>query len=298
MPIDKRVRKRLHELLAIGVMVLTIGGGSFLIHQGAGEGEPDFLEIGWWNIRDLSDQSRTDEEIAQIAMVVEDLEVIAVGELNDPVALARVAQSLGMEWEWATTSDKIGRKASTREYYGFLWNSDVVDMLDSVRVDPDPDDAFDREPAWATFRTSDGSMDFTVIAVHITWGTRVEPRKAEIRALAQVWERTQEATATDDDLILVGDFNRKIGDDSFIPLLSLPGIVRANEDTGPTNISSRTTYDQIFISLDGTHEWTGEYATIRFDELFFENNDAMARQAVSDHRPVWIRLMIPALDDD
>ena len=294
----KRIRKRLQEWIAVLTMVLTIGGGSYLITRGVDEGEPDFLEIGWWNIRDLSSQSRSDEEISQIALVIETLEVVAVGELNDPEALKRIAESLGTEWEWAATSNKIGRRAGTREYYGFLWNSEVVEMIDSVRVDPDPQDDFDREPAWATFRTLDGTLDFTLIAVHITWGTRVGPRKEEIRALAQVWDRTQRATPDDDDLVLVGDFNRKVGDDAFIPLLSLPGMVRANEETGPTNISSNTTYDQIFISREVTREWTGEYAVIAFDELFFDNNDALAKEAVSDHRPVWIRMRIPAQDDD
>jgi endonuclease/exonuclease/phosphatase family metal-dependent hydrolase len=298
MPIDTRIRNRAQEWLAFGLLAVALGGSSYLIGAGETVNAIAGLEVGWWNIRDLSSASRDDAEIAQIAQAVRDVEVLAVGELNDPDALQRMAEELGPSWEWAATPSKVGRTANTKEFYGFLWDAGRVELVGSVQVDPDPGDLFDREPAWATFRTTDGGLDFTVIAVHITWGSRVGPRKAEIRALPAVWQRVQATTDDDDDLILVGDFNRNVGDDAFDGLLSLSGVIRANEDTPPTHISSNTTYDQVFISLDATLEWTGEWETIRFDELLFDDDDAAARLAGSDHRPVWIRLVVPSADDD
>jgi endonuclease/exonuclease/phosphatase family metal-dependent hydrolase len=258
----------------------------------------EFVEVGWWNIRDLSNASRDDREIAQIAAAIAEAEVLAVGELNEPDALRRIAAQLGPEWEWEATSDAVGNSPNSSEFYGFLWNTAAVDMVGQVHVDPDPGNRIDREPAWATFRTAGGGLDFTVVAVHVTWSAGVDARRAEIRSMAQVWDRVQSATPNDDDLVLVGDFNRNIGDEAFTDLLAIPGMVRANEATGPTHISSSSTYDQIFISLDATQEWTGEYETHPFDEEIFRGNDRAARLAGSDHRPIWITLYVPSVDDD
>jgi endonuclease/exonuclease/phosphatase family metal-dependent hydrolase len=298
MAIDRRIRERTSEWISAGMMVLALGGGWFMVEEDFAEAPLDFVEVGWWNIRDLSNSSRNDTEIRQIASVIDGPEVMAIGELNDPDALDRITQELGPSWAWAATTDKVGHSSHTAEYYGFIWNADVVEMVDSIRVDPDPGDLLDREPAWATFRTLQGGLDFTVIATHVTWGSHVGPRKEEVKRMKDVWLRTQQATVGDEDLILVGDFNRNKTDDSFDSLLTVPGVLRANEDTGPTHVHSSTTYDQIFLSTDFTREWTGEFETSEFDEIFFDNDDDAARLAVSDHRPVWITLFVPEEDDD
>ena len=296
MAINPQVRLRAEELVGSVLLVVAIGGGTYLV--GDGVGELRFVEVGWWNIRDLSSASRTDEEIQLIADGILGLHVLAIGELNDPAALDRIATQLGPSWRWSATEEKIGRTPHSSEYYGFLWDSEVVDMVGEIGVDEDPEDDIDREPAWATFRTTDDNLDFTLMCVHITWGDRVAARKAEIIALPEVWQRAREAVEDDRDLILVGDFNRNIGDDSFEPLLSISGMICANEGSGPTHVSSSTTYDQIFLSWDHTREWTGEYDTYAFDEELFGDDDTQAKLACSDHRPVWISLYVPEEDDD
>ena len=299
MPIDTRFRDRAQEWIAAGMLVVALGGSWYLVSDDV-TADLEFVDVGWWNIRDLSSNSRDDDEIEQIAESIEatGVEVLAVGELNDLTSLPSIAAELGGNWRSDATPNKIGRSAHTAEHYGFLWNSNEVELVGSIHVDPDPGDRFDREPAWATFRTTDTNFDFTVIAVHITWGQTVPPRKAEIRSLLGVWNRVQQATTNDDDLILVGDFNRNVGDDSFDQLLSVSGMLCANQDTIPTKISSNNTYDQIFLSTNETVEWTGEYDTLAFDEVFFDNDDHAAKLAVSDHRPVWITLFVPDSDDD
>jgi endonuclease/exonuclease/phosphatase family metal-dependent hydrolase len=102
----------------------------------------------------------------------------------------------------------------------------------------------------------------------------------------------------DRDVILVGDFNRNVGDDSFDDLLALEGLRCANAGTGPTKIDNTNTYDQIFLSLIQTKEWKEQFDAAPFDETDFGNDDTKARVAVSDHRPVWITLEVPASDDD
>ena len=300
MAIDQRVRTSPGEWIAAGLLVVATAGGGYLIGPAGITGDLDFIEVGWWNIRDLNTTNRDDAELADIADAIAHtgIDVLAVGELNNPEALERIAEKLGSSWQSAATAEKIGRTPGSREYYGFLWDGDRADMVGSVQVDPDPEDKIDRHPAWATFRTTGGGLDFTLVGVHITWGSTVAPRKAEIRALPAVWGRAQSATTGDEDVILVGDFNRNVGDDSFDLLLAMDGMIRANEDTGPTVVTGSSTYDQVFISTDFTQEWTGEYDTYAFDVEVFNNDDAAAKLAVSDHRPVWITLYVTEQDDD
>ena len=294
--IFKKFKENAMHWIAAGFLVIATAGGTYIVSDTIDANNLEFVDIGWWNIRDFSSKSRTDAEIAQIADII-NTDVMAIGELNDTEALETLTEELGASWAWAATSKKVGKNAWTAEYYGFVWNEEKVSILDSVHIYSDQGDDFDRDPAWASFKSVDENLDFTIIAVHVTWGNRVGPRKAEVRAMKKVWNEVQNATHTDDDLIIVGDFNRNKNDASFDSLMSISGMEQANEDTGPTHISSNTTYDQIFISRDFTKEWTGETATVRFDETHF-NTDEEAKLVASDHRPIWIKLFIPENDDD
>lgn len=215
----------------------------------------------------------------------------------------RLAQEMGTTWTSAATP-KVGRTPGSRERYRFVWDTSRLAMVGEPHVDPDPDDAIDREPGWATFRTTDGGLDFTVMVVHITWGSTVGSRQAEIRALRGVWDRTQTATVGDDDLVLCGDFNRNVGDAAFDRLLDVTGMVDAAHPPGattspiPTVINAASTYDQMFLSTAATREWTGTFTVYPFDELLFAKDDVKAQKSVSDHRPVAITLTVPQHDDD
>ena len=113
----------------------------------------NFIDVGWWNIRDFSTNSRDEQEIAQIAEII-NADVMAIGELNDTLALDLLTEELGTSWRWAATRKKVGKNAWTAEYYGFVWNEDKVMLLDSVHIYNDADNDFDRDPAWATFKIS------------------------------------------------------------------------------------------------------------------------------------------------
>lgn len=256
------------------------------------------IDVGWWNIRNFSNNSRDDEEMALIAESIEGIEVLVVGELSDAEAIRRLAAELGPTWQWDATENRIGRTTNSAEYYGFVWDSASVRRRGDVRVFPDTDDSFDREPAFMTFQTIDGAYDFTVIGVHITWGRTVGPRKAEIRELDAVWDFVLNDVEDDSDILLFGDFNRNVGDDSFDDLFAIEGVLRGNPDRTPTHIRSTSSYDQVFISSQATTEWNGSFKIHKFDELLFDNDDSAANLACSDHRPISIRLEFETPDED
>jgi hypothetical protein len=45
-------------------------------------------------------------------------------------------------------------------------------------------------------------------------------------------------------------------------------------------------------------EYTGRHGVTRYDEAMLPGDDAAASKACSDHRPIWIRVRVPAMDDD
>lgn len=45
-------------------------------------------------------------------------------------------------------------------------------------------------------------------------------------------------------------------------------------------------------------EYTGTHQVIKFDEDMFGDDDELASEVCSDHRPVWAEFLVPQSDDD
>ena len=261
--------------------------------------DPSALKLATWNIRIMSNKSRTDAELTQIARVLADYDFIAIVELRDETVLKRtqrILSRMGMAYDYQF-SPAVGR--GVKERYAFLYRSNYVSVVKQGELYPDAADGrddFSRDPYWATFRASE--FDFSVIAVHVIWGDRVGPRKAEVRALADVYRYVQEANGDEDDVLLVGDFNRNPTDtEAYGPIMAIPSMTRLFDFPQKSHIRDSSLYDNIFFQQNHVTEYTGRRGIDRFDETDFGNNDKAANLAVSDHRPVWA-VFRTHLDDD
>ena len=186
-----------------------------------------------------------------------------------------------------------------KERYAFLYKPSVVSVIRSGELYPDAADGKDdfiRDPYWATFQA--GGFDFSIIAVHVIWGKKVAARKSEVRALADVYRYVQEANGTEDDVLLVGDFNRNPTDmDAYSRILSIPSMTRLFDFPEKSHIKDSSLYDNIFFQRDAVTEYLGRSGIDKFDETDFGNDDKAANLAVSDHRPVWAVFSIETDDD-
>ena len=97
----------------------------------------------------------------------------------------------GLDYE-AIVSEPVGRR--TIERYAFMWRPDVVQILGDIRIYPDPDDGFIREPAVADFQA--GTFDFTLITIHSIYGDRKAERRAEAELLDEVYAAVGRACCT------------------------------------------------------------------------------------------------------
>ena len=257
------------------------------------------LRLAAWNIRIMSNKSRTDAELNAIARTLADYNFIAIVELRDEVVLKRtqkILSQMGKTYQYEL-SPAVGR--GVKERYAFLYEPELVSVVKRGELYPDAADGkddFSRDPYWATFRA--GAFDFSVIAVHVIWGDAVGLRKAEVRALADVYRYVQKANGAEDDVLLLGDFNRNPDDtESYNRIMAIPSMIRLFELPQKSHIRDSSLYDNIFFQEDHVKEYLDISGIDRFDETDFGNDDRAANLAVSDHRPVWA-VFRTDLDDD
>ena len=258
--------------------------------------DTSIFRLAAWNIRIFSDGNRNDEELHHIATVLRNYDFIAIVELRDEVVLTRteaILQGRGRDYDYVM-SPPVGAKV--KERYAFLFDPQIVRVVEDGEVFPDPNDVFLREPYFATFKA--GEFDFTAIAVHVIWGDSVNDRRREVQELANVYEAVQAADDAEQDVILLGDFNRNPDDQSaYGPLLSIPSMEHLFQLPQKSHIKDTSLYDNIFFQTHHVIEYTGESGIEHFDEIHFGNDDAAASLAVSDHRPVWGIFRIDSDDD-
>lgn len=254
------------------------------------------VRVAAWNIRIFSDNSRDDHELQLIANVLIDYDFVAIVELRDEEVLKRtesVLKLMGRDYDYLL-SRPVGEKV--KERYAFMFDQRLVHVLENGMVFPDPNDAFLREPYFASFRA--GKFDFTAITAHVIWGDSVHPRQYEVRELANVYQAVQAMNGAEQDVILLGDFNRNPDDVSaYQPLMSIPMMAHLFNAPQKSHIRDTSLYDNIFFQTTYVTEYTGNSGIDRFDETDFGNDDKAASLAVSDHRPVWAEFRIDSDDD-
>jgi len=167
-----------------------------------------------------------------------------------------------------------------------------VKAVKNFGVYPDQEDDFIREPFIAMFKA--GEFDFYVINIHSIYGDRMNLRREEARKLAGVYALVQ-SQDSENDVLLMGNFNLPPDDTGFQSLKAIPNIVYVNSVV-PTSIKDKL-YDNIWFQAHFTTEFTGTYGIIKFDEVLFANDDKKASLMVSDHRPLWAEFEV-SVDDD
>ena len=254
------------------------------------------VRLATWNIRIFSDNSRDDHELRLIANVLIDYDFIAIVELKDERVLRRtenLLQLMGRDYDYIL-SRPVGE--NVKERYAFLFDQKLVNVLEDGMVFPDPNDAFLREPYFASFRA--GKFDFTAITAHVIWDDSIPPRQREVGELANVYQAVQAMNGAEQDVILLGDFNRNPDDlSAYQPLMSIPTMSHLLNLPQKSHIRDTSLYDNIFFQSFYVTEYTGNSGIDRFDETDFGNDDKAASLAVSDHRPVWGEFRIDNDDD-
>jgi endonuclease/exonuclease/phosphatase family metal-dependent hydrolase len=252
------------------------------------------LKLASWNIRIFS-KSRTDAQLKKICNIMKQFDFITIIELRDSVILDRAVAMLkslynkNYAYEF---SPAVG--AGVKEYYAFFYDTSKVRVLKRGQIYNDS--TFLRCPYYATFKAN--NFDFTAIAIHIIWGDSVGERRKEIKRMATVYQDIQNSDPHENDILLMGDFNRDPDDDlAWGALRSISSLKTLFSLPASSMIWDSHLYDNMMFQTIYTTEYSLDHGIIRFDETDFGNDDNAANKDVSDHRPIWA-IFRTDIDDD
>ena len=210
-------------------------------------------------------------------------------------APGKLASEMGPTWTATTSLKAVGRKSYV-EYYSVIFDSVRVQLEDGTKgFYPDNEnDHFAREP-WAVTMKS-GSFDFTLVLLHVTWGDSAAERIAELRHVDDAYEHFQDADPEEQDVIVVGDFNRSPWATGWeeVAGLGLRSLIAGVKTSLNSEGEGANLYDQVIIDPRYASEWTGKAGAVTVS-----GNEALSyRKTVSDHIPVWATFEVGVEDDD
>ena len=242
-------RDRIRELVAAGVLIVTVGTGA--VFSDGATGGVEAIRIAAFNVQGFGvTKAGNDSIMDALARIVRHFDVVLVQEVrdrNEEVAdrfLARINREADLPYAMIE-GPRLGRTSSKAQYV-FYYRPSVLTFVDSFTV-PDPDDRFEREPLVARFQA--GLFDFRLVGVHI----KPDDAYGELAAVAEVADAVVDST--EGDVILLGDFNADCDyfdeTDASHPLKAASYHWVVTNDMR-TAVVSGCTYDRIVL-LDGTN---------------------------------------------
>ena len=269
--------------------------------QGAGalpgEGQllPRDIRIASFYISSFSDNDRV-PELLQITHIIKYFDVIAVQGGIQETALKKIVDILkGLGLTYAYTS-AVPSGDGNQGLPAFLYRPDNISLVREGTTYRAKSPYFVREPFYATFQA--GHFDFTLVSIHVSWGTNEEQRRSGITELPEIYNFLHEKFPREQDIILLGHFNLPPDDPAWDNLKLFPTMAPLIRTPDTTNISGTRLYDNLWFQQKYTQEYTGCSGVIKFDENMFGNNDQKAGLSVSVYRPVWADFRVTQPDDD
>src|SRR5690606_36229288 len=165
------------------------------------------FSIATWNIQHLG-QSKTDADIAFMAEVLRDFDVVAIQEVvaKHPAGAQKVAQLAdavnrkGAKWDYRISNPTKSPSVYISERYAFLWKTSKLDLIGRAYLDSDLETQINREPYIAKFKLKKTQETFYVVNVH----ARTHKDQPELEL---VHFKDYPSRLDSNNILIVGDFN-------------------------------------------------------------------------------------------
>jgi endonuclease/exonuclease/phosphatase family metal-dependent hydrolase len=254
------------------------------------------LLLATWNLKAFdggASDNRTDESYWYIAEIISHFDIVAIQEVGANMgALEKLRNRLGGTWNYIV-SDVTEGKAGNEERLAFLFDRRKIrfsGIAGEIVIPPiENSDGKTIAPSNQLVRTPTiigleaGWFRFMLSTVHIIWGTgqaEHPKRVAEIKALAGfLKERSEDANAWSQNLILLGDFNIFDADPSNAAYSAIIEngffIPKSLQNIPPSNVGNDPRfYDQIALKTRANNlEPTGRGGVFDFFEIVYRDND-------------------------
>lgn len=247
------------------------------------------IKIATFNVEQYTDD--TGKDLQAIADIVRQYDLVAVQEVKKTGKAVRdLIAVLGGRWDYL-----LGETTGNHERFAYLFNKDKVSFahrMGALHFKDNRQVIIDRVPLYACFVS--GSFDFCLVTVHLFYTDDLR-REAEIIQLIQ-WYKEHQKNDPEKDLIILGDFNEKKDNPLFQHFKDAR--FKIISEALLSNLSDSESYDHLIMSRHTTNEFEGSSGVFKFDEVVYGNNDALAEEKVSDHRPVFGVFWTNKEDDD
>jgi endonuclease/exonuclease/phosphatase family metal-dependent hydrolase len=251
---------------------------------------------------------RTDEQLDQLAKRIADtldLEIVVFEEINTKseqwAKLKSKLAAHGYKFFEGTTSDR-------NQFVVLAWDADEVTLLDNSARELDVRNSFEldegckllglRKPIVARFKA--GEFDFWVVGVHLK--SQVGEKSCNDRARTEqckdLVKKIDEfvAKSGERDVVIVGDFNARVGDASLKPLVDagftpqmkylMPESAKGSFVKNRDLHDSTELIDQVMIRYNDTREVVKNSACVLKIDTVEERKKYVIEQ--SDHVPAWV----------
>lgn len=261
-----------------------------------------YLRVQSWNGRHMGWSGQTDwtgyarqiwNNFGSGSTSANGLDLVALQEVMYDTSVTSMVAALESVsgYDWAATYTAAVGRSSYKERYAILYRTDRVTLVSSSLYS-DVGDKFEREPQIARFRVTATGADVTFVNWHTIWGTTAE-REAEIREIDAVFRSVQNATSSDQDVILLGDHNRDATSAWWDELKAVsPAVSYKVNDLTTLNSSCAyaSPYDHFWMQAS----YVTEYSSSGRD---YVANTCTFYSGLSDHAPIWLKLYSTGDDD-
>lgn len=253
---------------------------------------PVTISIATFNIQQFTDDCTKDFDV--LANICRRYDIVAIQEVKKTgAAVEKLRTQLGDNWAY-----ELSERTGNHERFAYIYRVDRVQFLGQkgwISFDGNnPPITINRIPFYAYFKA--GSFDFILVTVHLFY-TDDNRRAKEIDQLI-AWYKYFVAKSPEKDIIFLGDFNEKRKKPLFARFTASGTLQVVTADEEPTNLGDTERYDHVILNKLRTNEFAEEVGVFKFDETLFGNDDAKAKAAVSDHRPVNAEFRTDLPDDD
>ncbi len=245
------------------------------------------LKLSTWNIKDLG-QSKSTEEIAFMAQILSDVDVVAVQEVvagpGGAKAVARLADELnrtGAKWQYSISLPTQSSPYSS-ERYAYLWKTSRLKLIGKAWLDQHFINEIEREPYMIRLKSKTEMI--TLVSFHAV--PKSKQPETEIKYFKQL-----AALYPEDQLVFVGDFNLPSQHSVFNPLRQLNYTpVLPNQKTSLRTKCLQmdclaSAYDHIFLN-----QQTLSVLDAGVIHFYREFSSLKAARAISNHIPVWVQI--------
>lgn len=265
----------------------------FFLVSWTGIVKAESFKVLTWNIQDLG-RTKDDAEVALIAKVMKDFDIIAIQEVvaKDPAgaqAVARIADQLnrmGSKWDYRISDPTRSPSSKMSERYAFIWKTSKIQNVGRFSLDKELQNICVREPYIGKFKLKKGSPPFYIVNFH--------SRKHDAQPEKEILHFAKYQDQYETELILIaGDFNLDEQHEVWNGFYSKG--YQPSLSNSPTTLKRKCKY--------------GNYLNHPIDNIFYDR-DAMtiissgkvdfiqkcanleAARKISDHLPVYLECQI------